>query len=121
PTRPEDWLQVHPAESSRAIRRRVTQARQRDGTDTPPNSRLTPAQLQTRVRIEASDNQYIQIIISQGLVSARSLSRWQKVACTIADLEGSNHITRHHLQEALFFKQHNILDREPQRLVTSSH
>jgi magnesium chelatase family protein len=102
------------AESSAAIRARVEQARdlqrQRfDGTATTCNAHMTTRQLRRFCTLDKEGEQLMEMVTDRLGYSARTYSRILKVARTIADLAGEEHIRRAHLAEAI---QYRSLDRK---------
>jgi magnesium chelatase family protein len=102
-----------PGEPSAAIRPRVDAARARQharfaGTRTTANARMTQAQIRRHAAIEPALGDLLQHAMEQLNLSARAYDRILKVARTIADLAGSEHIEAPHLLEAI---QYRSLDR----------
>ena len=102
-----------PAESSAAIRARVQAARERQlarfaGSRTTANARMTHAQIRAHCVIDAALGDLLQQAMEQLSLSARAYDRILKVARTIADLAGADHIEVPHLLEAI---QYRSLDR----------
>lgn len=102
------------AESSADIRVRVEQARdlqrQRfDGTATTCNAHMTTRQLRRFCTLDKEGEQLMEMVTDRLGYSARTYSRILKVARTIADLAGEEHIRRAHLAEAI---QYRSLDRK---------
>jgi magnesium chelatase family protein len=100
-------------ETSTAIRTRVQAARDHQrtrfqGSRTPANARMTHAQIRTHCPIDASLGDLLQQAMEQLALSARAYDRILKVARTIADLAGADHIAAPHLLEAI---QYRSLDR----------
>jgi magnesium chelatase family protein len=103
-----------PAEPSAAIRERIVTVREvqrrRFGEDTRVrcNARMTPKQQKTFCVLDSEAEGLLQMAMSELHLSARAYDRILKVARTIADLEGSEHIQTHHVGEAV---QYRTLDR----------
>ncbi len=100
-------------ESSAAIRERVEQARQQQlirfrGTKLTANSRMPVSQLKKFCVLDAALGDLLQQAMEQLALSARAYDRILKVARTIADLAGAEHIGQPHLLEAI---QYRSLDR----------
>ena len=98
-----------PAESSAAIRERVSSARQRQlaryrGQGIFCNAQLTPAMMATHCGTDAQGEALLGAAFHSMGLSARSYDRVLKVARTIADLEGSDKILAHHIGEAVQFR-----------------
>ncbi len=87
--------------------RNVQQARFK-GTRATSNARMTHAQIRKYCTIDASLGDLLQHAMEQLSLSARAYDRILKVARTIADLAGSDHIESNHLLEAI---QYRSLDR----------
>jgi len=103
----------HPAESSAAIRERVETARQRQlvrfrGSSITANARMPASQLKKFCGLDARLGDLLQQAMEQLSLSARAYDRILKVARTIADLAGAEHIAPPHLLEAI---QYRSLDR----------
>ncbi len=104
-----------PGESSRAIRARVIAAREiqnkryagQEGIYS--NSQLSPKLMKEHCDVDASGEALLKNAVERLGFSARSYARILKVARTIADLEGIEHIGTAHLAEAI---QYRSLDRE---------
>ncbi|MCD6055749.1 MAG: ATP-dependent protease [Gammaproteobacteria bacterium] len=92
-------------ESSQSVRERTTIARQRQyDRQCLANALLAPAQLQ-QVAVLSTENETFFIEALQKLhLSARAYHRLLRVARTLADLEGQPDILRHHLLEALSYR-----------------
>ena len=103
----------HEGESSSSIRTRVLRARQRQserlGARTRCNARMTSRQIRETCALGSAEAAVLQKAVAALHLSARAYDRILKVARTIADLEESEHIAAHHLQEAIGYR---ALDRE---------
>ncbi len=102
-------------ESSAAIRERVIAARavqttrNTSGSALPrPNARLTSRQTRELCKLDADGTELLQASMHALGLSARAYDRILKVARTIADLDGSEHISPDHVSEAI---QYRTLDR----------
>lgn len=98
-----------PAESSRCIRERVNQARQRQHkrfgeSATFCNARMTPAQTQLFCALSGDCVALMQAAFRSMGLTARSYDRILRVARTIADLDGSQEIQPQHLAEAIQYR-----------------
>lgn len=93
------------AESSAAVRARVCAARerqlQRSGTI---NAQLSAAQVREFCALDTPSKQFMLKAEQKLGLSARAHHRLQKIARSIADLEGEHAITLAHLQEALHYR-----------------
>ena len=73
------------------------------------NTQMTVCHLRNHCELDAAGNRMLELVTDRLGLSARSFPRILKVARTIADLEGSDHIREQHLSEAI---QYRSLDRE---------
>lgn len=94
---------------SETVRARVTEARAVQsrrfaGTPELTNGRMGTADVRRFCRLDAAAESVLRMAVEQLSISARAVDRTLKVARTIADLSGSERITRVHLQEALMFR-----------------
>lgn len=101
------------AEKSNDIRERVTKARkiQQDryrGDGIYANSQMKQRHIRKYCRIDDSCKRLMEHAMDRMGLSARAYSRILKVARTIADLEGAEHISSEHISEAI---QYRNLDR----------
>ncbi|MDD4178528.1 MAG: ATP-binding protein [Candidatus Margulisbacteria bacterium] len=101
-------------EPSKAIRKRIAQARQVQqrrfrGTETHCNSRMTPKQMKVFCSLDTEAESLIKSAILHLQLSGRAYDRILKVARTIADLEGADNIQARHIAEAT---QYRNLDRK---------
>ncbi|MBA3775893.1 MAG: ATP-binding protein, partial [Betaproteobacteria bacterium] len=98
------------AESSAAVRARVTVARacarDRQGK---PNARLQPAEIASHCGLEAGGEALLAQAMARLWLSARSYHRVLKVARTIADLAGSVNIAVPHVAEAIGYRRFDRL------------
>ena len=102
------------AESSAAIRERVTRARevQRkrfEGLDIHTNAMMNSAMLRKFAPLDAVCSSLLERAMTHLNLSARAYDRIIKVARTIADLEGADNIAPQHISEAIGYRS---LDRE---------
>ena len=98
-----------PAEASEAIRRRVNAARAvqtaRYGPDGPAcNAQMGPKELRAYCKLDEPCRQLIRGAYDRLGLTARGYDRILRVARTIADLDGAEDITVHHLAEALQYR-----------------
>lgn len=108
---PVELLAQTPAgESSAAIRERVVRARKvqtRRYANAPGvhcNAQMTPTLLERYARPDAEGSEYLSRMMRHLDLSARAYERIRKVARTIADLDGAEHIGPRHLAEALSYR-----------------
>jgi magnesium chelatase family protein len=102
-------------ESSVQIRERVVNARRKQTERYRPyphvhaNAQLTPKLQKVHCEIDSAGETLLKNAVERLGFSARSYARILKVARTIADLDGAQHIESQHLAEAV---QYRTLDRE---------
>jgi magnesium chelatase family protein len=93
-------------ESSATVRARVLAARgiqqRRAGK---PNAHLGQAQTTAHCRLSAADQALLERAVEQLQLSARAMHRILRVARTVADLAGSEHIATAHLTEAMGYRR----------------
>jgi magnesium chelatase family protein len=97
-------------ESSSDIRERVETARgmQRErfakhaGVHT--NSAMTPRLIKKHCALDAAASSHLEYAMSQMNLSARAHDRILKVARTLADLGGTDHLTENHIFEAIGYR-----------------
>ncbi len=94
------------AESTSQVRERVLRARQRQqqrrGRE---NSLLTIAELEQDCALSAENRKLMDRALENLRLSARAYHRVLRVARTLADLEGSDQLQRHHLMESLGYRR----------------
>ena len=101
-----------PGESAEVIRGRVVEARRRQHRRLGPgglNANMTPGQLEQHAAPDTAGDDLLGSASRRMGLSARGVHRILKVARTIADLDGSDRVSRGHLAEAI---QYRVLDRE---------
>jgi len=108
-----DVVSRAPAESSAAIRARVTRARERQaarfaGRAVFANARMGPREVKQHCLLPDEAERLLEAAVARLGFSARAYDRVLKVARTIADLEGSEGIAAAHVSEAV---QYRMLDR----------
>ncbi len=109
-----DLSRAKPGESSREIRQRVIEARQRqhrrfDRRRISCNARMGTRELREFVALEESTQTLLKHAMSDLELSARAYDRILKVARTIADLVGCERVSHEHVFEAI---QYRSLDRQ---------
>ena len=96
------------AEPSANIRKRVETARDKQrnrfGDNTLCNARLSPPQMASCCELDDACVRLMKIAFDRLGLTARSYDRVLRVARTIADLEGADHITTDHLAEAVQYR-----------------
>ena len=101
-------------ESAAEIAKRVGRARDIQlerfkGTRVHCNAQMTSRQLRKYCEPDAGGHRLLEVVTEKLGFSARAYTRILKVARTIADLEGSEHIREQHIAEAI---QYRSLDRK---------
>ena len=102
--------QMKPGESSAQIRERVVNARKiqeerfRTHKGIHCNAQMTERMLHEYAEPDADGLKMLRIAMERLNLSARAYSRILKVARTIADLEGSEHVQGHHIAEAIGYR-----------------
>ncbi len=114
PVQPEALRDTRPTEPSSAVRRRVEaarglQLRRLDGRGARCNGAMLPADVRETCVLPPESRKVLHQAVERLSLSARAHERLLKVARTIADLDGSASIQRHHVTEAVQYRQ---LDRE---------
>ncbi|MCL2747700.1 MAG: YifB family Mg chelatase-like AAA ATPase [Oscillospiraceae bacterium] len=103
----------YPAEPSSAVQARVEAARDRQrrrfGDNTLCNARLSPAQMDACCELDARAKRLLKEAFERLELTARAYGRVLRVARSIADLEGAEHIEAAHIAEAV---QYRSLDRK---------
>ncbi|MGH9399811.1 MAG: YifB family Mg chelatase-like AAA ATPase [Thermoanaerobaculia bacterium] len=128
PVPPVPWEDVQNGpiqESSASIRQRVARARERAAARRPAvpgfrNADLSPAEFDRFVPLDADARRLIGTCVDRLDLSVRALHRALRVARTIADLCGCEHVAPAHLAEAISYrlrlgadgKARPVLDRE---------
>lgn len=111
----EEMAKSTPGETSESIRQRVIRARQiqeeryKDIPGIHCNAQMTSRLLNEYAQPNPRDLEMLKTAMLRLNLSARAYDRILKVARTIADLEGTEHIQTHHLAEAISYRN---LDRE---------
>ena len=103
-----------PAEPSAAVKARVDgartiQKRRFAGTETTCNAYMTPAQIKSFCSLDAAGDALMKNAFDRMGLTARSHDRVLRLARTIADLDGEEHISAAHLAEAVQFRNTDIL------------
>ena len=101
-------------EPSSAIRERVNAAREVQkkrfaGTEVSCNAYMTPAMIGQYCALDAAGEKLMQGAFERLGLTARSHDRILRMARTIADLEGSEHIEAAHLAEAIQYRSSSTL------------
>ena len=98
-----------PGETSEKVRDRVTEARERQAArygcgGSVLNNDIGPAEIQQYCQLDESGDRLLKAAVQQLQLSARAYHRVLKLARTIADLSGQDHIETSHLAEALQYR-----------------
>lgn len=106
---PEFHLYGQEGESSHEIRKRVEQAiqiqRERYRFESYSyNAEVPSSALRKYCPLGRAEQEYLELFFQDGDCSMRKAARIQKVARTIADLEGSSRINEDHITEAIRFR-----------------
>src|SRR5262249_24416450 len=107
-----DLILPAPAEGSREVAERVARARDRQAeryaalglTGVRTNAQAHGPVLEEIARLDSAGLALIRDAADQMRLSARGYQRVRKVARTVADLDGSDMVTRVHLAEALSYR-----------------
>ncbi len=96
-------------ESSKVVRERVQEARERQqqrfaGTSLTCNAEMTARNIKKYCPLDGEEQNFLRQAVVQMNLSARAYHRILKVACTIADLAGEPSIKTSHLAEALQYR-----------------
>jgi magnesium chelatase family protein len=96
-------------DSSAAIRERVIAARERQhrrfaNEKIFANAAMTPRMIRVHCQIDANSEKMLENAMLRLGLSARAYDRILKVSRTIADLEGAETITSHHVSEAVGYR-----------------
>ena len=103
---PATLLDAPPGESSATVRARVVRARQRAVfRQHVPNARLEGAALRAVCQATEPARRLLHQAVTQWGLSARAMTRVQKVARTIADLADADQIDVVHVAEAVQFRR----------------
>lgn len=101
-------------EDSAAVKKRVGAARRLQlirfaGTDVTCNAQMPPAMIADACALDAAGDALMKSAFERMGLTARSHDRVLRVARTIADLEGAEHIEAPHLAEAIQYRNTEIL------------
>lgn len=99
-----ELLAASPGERSAEVRARVLEARERQARRGGLNALLANAALRRHAALEPAGERLVADAMDRGGMSARAVHRAQRVARTIADLAGEEHVGTLHLAEALMYR-----------------
>ena len=74
-----------------------------------PNNQLNAMKLARTCLLEKSNEQYLSSVAERMHLSARAIHRSLRVARTIADMEGAKAVERAHINEAIGYRQQDLL------------
>jgi len=105
----ENLTCMEPAESSRAIRERILEARDRqksrfEESTTRCNGTMLPAEMRKFCRLTGDTETLLRDVIRRLNLTARSFDKILKVSRTIADLDNNDAIEKKHILEAVSYK-----------------
>lgn len=98
-----------PGPSSKDLRTQVLEARDRqakrfEGLTTLTNGRMTPRQIRKFCVLKPESSRILKAAMEELGLSARAHDKVLRVARTMADLDGSDHIEPHHIAEAVGYR-----------------
>ena len=88
---------------------RAIQSRRFEGTDIPCNAQMTPPMVGRFCELDSRCDALMKSAFERMGLTARSHDRVLRVARTIADLDGAEHIGVEHLSEAIQYRNTDIL------------
>ena len=103
------YLAVAAAVKARVDAARARQAQRFAGTGVTCNAYMTPAQIAAFCALDAAGEKLMKSAFERMGLTARSHDRILRVARTVADLDGSEHIEAMHLAEAIQYRNTDIL------------
>lgn len=104
-SKPESSAQV----KERVDAARAIQSKRFEGTDIPCNAQMTPPMVGRFCELDARCDALMKSAFERMGLTARSHDRVLRVARTIADLDGAEHIGVEHLSEAIQYRNTDIL------------
>ena len=100
----DELLRAKPGEASAAVRERVVAAREQQRARGGLNALLPNAMLKDGCALDPAARRLIVDAVDRGGMSARGVHRALRVARTIADLAGEEHVSAMRLAEALQYR-----------------
>lgn len=107
PLRYHDIIAAKEGESSAVVRARVNRARKRQHRrfgKAKSNAEMSSREVKKYCPLDSACHDLLRQVIDTMGASARACDRLLRVALTIADLAEAPHVTRHHLLEAINFR-----------------
>ena len=104
----DELMNISPGEPSAAIRERVLAARELQAKrlgGSRVNARMTAAEIRDLMELDNEARDFMRTVSSRMNLSARVFDRILKVSRTIADLAGSEHVTKQHISEAVQYRE----------------
>ena len=111
----EDLRKRAEAEPSGSIKTRVDEARKRQqkrfSSGSMCNARMGPEEMRKYCTLDSESAELMRQAFDAMGLTARGYDRILKVARTVADLDGSEHIESHHIAEAIQYRAVNLGNR----------
>ena len=106
---PSELLSPSVAENSASVHRRILAAREfgacrHNGSNSQVNARLSADQIDRHIVLPPDIKRLLEEAMTKQKLSARGFHKVLRVAQTIADLERSETLQRHHVLEALSYR-----------------
>lgn len=105
--KPDELLGMQTGEPSEAIRDRVMKARAKQHArlgDHRTNSKMSPREIRELIVLDKESEDFMRVVTGRMGLSARVFDRILKVGRTIADLQGNDTVAKHHLSEAVQYR-----------------
>jgi len=104
----EELLAATPGEASATVRERVLAARAIQRGRGALNAMITPAAVSQHCVLDLAGKRLVADAVDRGGMSARGVHRALRVARTIADLAGEEHVSAMRLAEALQYRAYEL-------------